>query len=112
MAKSPIERRTIILELIERERGADVLNRAFVEDFAEATGAKYRPAMWGAGWCPTLSADLRKMAKAGLLKRTRTGLAGNWQPGFPKWVYSYRLSKIGEQILELDRAAQQGGPQE
>ncbi|CEE63205.1 conserved hypothetical protein [Xanthomonas citri pv. citri] len=78
----------------------DVLNADFVERYAEATGARIKRSMWGAGWCSLLSDELRRMYKARLLQRVAVGLSsGSWQPGFPKWVYSYRLSGIGIEAL-------------
>lgn len=69
----------------------DVLCLDFVESFAEATGCKYVPAPWGAGWCDTLGRTLSRMEKLGRLKRKRLGLGSNWQSGFPKWVWTYSL---------------------
>lgn len=75
---------------IAKERcGVDVLYADFVDEYAEATGAKLIYAPWGAHWCRTLSSDLAEMSRCGYLRRRRVGLSGNWQPGFPKWVWRY-----------------------
>lgn len=94
------ERKEWLLLAIRDKRQADVLDAEFVEDFAQWTGAKITMPVWGAGWCPTLSKDLGKLYRQKYLDRRATGLSsGAWQPGFPKWVYSYRLARLG--ILHL-----------
>lgn len=102
-----VERRAWLLRTIAKERRVDVLNAELVEDYAEVTGAKLARSMWGAGWCPLLAKDLRELFKRRLLNRTAVGLNGGaWQPGFPKWVYSYRLSGIGrDAVASLSDAA-------
>lgn len=90
----PRDRRTWIEEYLRASRlpGVDVLTREFVEDYIVATGAKFQPMAWGAHRCLQLGNDLRAMKRLGKLERHRVGLAGNWQPGFPTWVWSYKLS--------------------
>jgi hypothetical protein len=73
----------------------NVLNSAFVDEYTEATGAKFEPVMWGANKCPQLGRDLKALYDQRLVYRFRVGLSGNWQPGFPKWVFSYRLRGEG-----------------
>lgn len=73
--------------------GVDILDSAFVDAYIEATEAPHTPTNWGAYKCPQLGRDLSKMYEMGILRRTRVGLSsGAWQPGFPKWVWSYRLT--------------------
>lgn len=95
--KMPVgQRREWLLQYIRARHpreGVDVLNRYFVDDYADATSAKVEIMMWGANRCPQLGRDLLSMYKVGQLERGRIGLAGNWQPGFPKWVWSYRVKK-------------------
>ena len=68
----------------------DVLNRAFVDAYVAATGAKFVGTNWGADHCKQLGRDLAAMERMGQLKRRRVGLSdGAWMPGFPKWVWSY-----------------------
>ncbi len=99
-------RRAWLLQAVEAERFVDVLNAPFVARYADATGAAYKPSIVGAGWCRLLAADLRKMAAAGLLKKSRVGLSsGAWMPGFPKWVNSYSLSAYGRAALDDIRGA-------
>ena len=77
----------------------DVLNRDFVDDYVEATGAKFVPMILGANRCRRLGSDLSDAWRWGYLKRHTTGLRGmEW--GFPKWVYSYSLTEAGKQRLE------------
>lgn len=94
------DRRRWLLETINSEKSVDVLNSGFVFDYANFTGAKITVPFWGAGWCQLLSSDLRRMFKGRLLRRRTVGLSsGAWQPGFPKWVYSYSLSGIGHEAI-------------
>lgn len=94
------ERDDWLLLRVHEERTVDMLNRGFVEDYIRWTGAAFRPSFWGAPWCGLLSSDLARLAREKVLKRTPLGLpSGNWQPGFPKWVYSYRVHYIGEARL-------------
>ncbi len=75
-----------------RERYVDVLNKYFVECYADATGAKEFIQFYGAPKCPQLGRDLGQMYRMGILKRHSTGLApGDSYMGFPKWVWSYQL---------------------
>jgi len=46
---------------------------------------------WGAQRVARAMQDLSEMERDGLLDKFRIGLAGNWQPGFPKWVWTYHL---------------------
>ena len=80
--------------LRENAGGVDVLNREFVDAYIEDTGTKFRETMWGADKCPQLGRDLARMVKQRRLRRWRSGLQGNWQPGFPTWVWSYELRKV------------------
>lgn len=74
-----------------RERVAvDVLDADFVDAYIQRFKPQYRPTWWGANKCPQIGRDLASMAQAGLLSRSRVGLGSNWQPGFPRWVFSYK----------------------
>jgi len=88
----PSERHAWILRYIAEvePHGVDVLNSAFVDAYVEATGANVRIMLWGANKCAQLGRDLTTMFHSRQLKRGRVGLGGNWQPGFPKWVWSYK----------------------
>lgn len=74
---------------IEENRFVDVLNSDFVDAYITAVHAKFKPTNWGAHKCPQLGLDLSSMARFSALKRSRIGLSVNWQPGFPKWVWTY-----------------------
>ncbi len=70
----------------------DVLNRDFVWDYIEATGAKSDMMPFGADKCPQLGRDLSELSARGMIERHRTGIGdGLCHQGFPKWVWSYRL---------------------
>lgn len=89
-----------LLVRVHADRYVDVLNRQFVEDYIEFSGATCRLMWWGAPKCALLSADLARLAREKVLTRQPYGLpTPNWQPGFPKWVYSYSVSHVGEMRL-------------
>jgi hypothetical protein len=70
----------------------DVLNAHFVADYIEATEAKFYAMPYGAHKCPQLGRDLTRMHKEGALTRSTTGIQGMAGQGFPRWVYTYKLS--------------------
>jgi hypothetical protein len=100
MAKmKPIDRWKWIAERMNGNNGVshfkyvDILNKHFVDDYVEATGAKDIVTWFGANKCPTLAKDLRDMYNARLLTRWRNGIRSVGCDGFPKWVWSYELAK-------------------
>jgi hypothetical protein len=72
--------------------GVDICDAAFVDAYTEATNAPYSVTMYGANKCRMLGRDLSIMAGAGVLRRSRIGLDGMAGMGFPRWVWSYRLT--------------------
>lgn len=94
-----------LIREVERRRAVDVLNESFVDDFITRTDAKYLPTMFGAFGCPTLGRDLRALYLEGWMRRERVGISGMAGMGFPRWVWSYRLTPSGEAraaMLEAD----------
>ena len=73
--------------------GTDVLDSDFVDRYIEATGAAFRVTNFGAFKCPQLGRDLAAMTEQGILKRNRIGIEGMAGMGFPRWVWSYRLTR-------------------
>jgi len=96
----PAEREAWLLEYLGKRQAlytscrycVDVLDKAFVEAYADATGARTSVMFYGAPKCAMLGDDLGGMARKGLLERYRTGLSG-MESGFPKWVWSYHLPR-------------------
>jgi len=99
--KPRAERWTVLLKLVEREQRLDVLNRYAVDEYVEATGADFDVMPYGANKCPLMGRDLSAMARspARLLERHRTGIEGMAGMGFPRWVWSYRLTIKGKSTL-------------
>ena len=93
--KTKSERREWLLNYIKDSpfSGVDILQSDFVDEYIRATSAAYTTTCWGAYKCRQLGVDLSAMAKLGLLRRSRLGLRNNWQPGFPRWVWVYEVSK-------------------
>jgi hypothetical protein len=84
---------------VEAYQFVDILNSDFVWEYIEKFGFASHACTIGAPVCKQLNRDLAKMAKLGYLKRTPTGISdGNWQPGFPKWVYSYQLGHYSKYL--------------
>lgn len=101
---TPKAREDWLIKRIQQEIGAcvDVLNNDFVRDYIEAAGANYRETMWGAPKCPQLGKDLSRMATewGARLKRSRTSLGDMGTGlGFPRWVWSYRVSPYWAEYL-------------
>lgn len=80
-----------LMAYIEKHGQVDILNSDLVDGYIAATKAKHVKTCWGAYHCPMLGRDLAHMARSGALESRRLGLSGgSWQPGFPKWVWTYR----------------------
>lgn len=97
------ERVEWIIHHLTRKGFADILDAEFVDRYIEITNSSFKPVQWGAHKCPQLAKDLRKAYDSGLVERSIMGLSGGaWQPGFPKWVYSYSLTDLGRDLAEED----------
>jgi len=78
-----------INEWLDAHYETSCVDQLFHEAFFKKFGGKYKSTNWGAQPVATAMCALKEMYKAGLLNRCIAGLGQNWQPGFPKWVYSY-----------------------
>lgn len=78
----------------------NILEALFVDAYIEATGAACIPQAFGAHSCPQLGSDLAALKSQGRLNRVAVGLSGH-EAGFPKWVYAYQLTKVGEIAREI-----------
>jgi len=84
------ERHNWLLEKAKEIGHVDILNEAFVQAYIDKFHPTYEIRMWGANKCLQLARDLSVMEQSNRMNRTRIGLSkGAWQPGFPKWVWSY-----------------------
>lgn len=94
----PVEREAWIYEYLSRHEnraGCDILNADFVNEYAEATGAKVEYTPYGANRCLTLARDLKRMHDDFRLKRTRVGIPYDMRGiGFPLWVWNYSTGKF------------------
>ena len=81
---------------------ADACSQSFHEDYhRKFPGYSKKQKFWGAEPVAQAQADLRAMAKDGLLESSRVGLGANWQPGFPKWVMGYTLPALRRELEQL-----------
>ena len=83
--------------IIKENGHIDMLNRDFVDDYAEEFKVSRVWKIIGANGCRDLQTMLGKLYQKNYLYRDSVGitggLAGN---GFPTWVWSYRLRNHGE----------------
>lgn len=89
-----------IREYLAKYGSTSALDQKFHEEFYTKFGGARHECFWGAQTVKKAMVTLKKMAKQGILEVRRCGLAGNWQPGFPKWVNGYSLS---EEYTEVER---------
>ncbi|KKN66070.1 hypothetical protein LCGC14_0475480 [marine sediment metagenome] len=80
--------------------GVDILNSDFVDLYIAAFNPVYRLTNWGAYKCPQLGKLLSQMFKKNILERGTISLGINWEPGFPKWVYSYSIVAVYKPYAE------------
>lgn len=87
------DRRKILSNIMQENssRDWDILDTSFVERYIQETGVSFDPMPYGAPKCRTLGEDLSRMERERRVKRTVTPLPGLGM-GFPKWVYSYKLT--------------------
>lgn len=86
--------------------GTDVLDRAFVDAYLLATKAPHQTMIIGAHKCKMLGADLGELYKKAHLTRFTVGVPGAG-PGFPTWVFAYKLTMIGQKEAEMLKAAKE-----
>ncbi len=86
-----------VLEYIASGRygAVSVLDADFHDAFHERFGGARKWKAWGASPVPSAMATLRRLYDRRLLRRARVGLRdGEWQPGFPTWVWEYRIPPV------------------
>ena len=74
---------------LDEHHETSCVDQLFHEAFLRKFGGKYKAKNWGAQPAFSAMKVLKEMYKQGLVSRSVVGLGKNWQPGFPKWVYSY-----------------------
>ncbi len=102
MKKVPlsIRKQNFILGFLHEKTYVDVTNQGFHEQWFELFGGRRKETVWGAQ--PVYDAQfwLRKLLDQGILFRFVVTLGVNWQPGFPRWVYGYGLTKLGKSMTK------------
>ncbi len=69
-----------------------VLDSDFHDAFYARFGGARTEKLWGAQSVAAAMRALSALHTRGYLRRARTGLrGGEWQPGFPKWVWEYAI---------------------
>lgn len=91
------EREAWIMNWFEDPRNfaTDCLNSPFHDAYHKAFPMYARePKCWGASKVYKAMEDLNSLVDDNRLDKFRMGIpSGNWQPGLPKWVWSYTLPK-------------------
>lgn len=82
-----------ILDWVRRHASTDSVDQKFHEAFTAQYGGVVSRKMFGAQRNHKAMRLVGKMAKDGKLNRFKVSLGGAWQPGFPKWVWSYELAE-------------------
>ena len=88
------DKEKFVIEYLKREQYVDVLDKYFMDEFADRFNCKYTYMPIGANRVPLAGKTLSTMFKKGLLDRFVVGIsdyAGG--QGFPKWVYCYSMAK-------------------
>jgi len=90
----PAERHAFILDYLKREISASVVDQPFQDAYhLKFPFYKREFKVWGAMPVKQAQKDLAELERSGILERFRCSLGANWQPGFPKWVWSYSLAE-------------------
>lgn len=85
--------RAWIVSFLQRETEVSAVHAEFHAAFATRFDLPTQPSVVGASVCRTAMRRLAHLASTGVLTRQRTPLGTGWQPGFPRWVYSYSLRR-------------------
>jgi hypothetical protein len=94
VTKYVVDREQWLLDRAKASKcGLDILDREFTDAYIEQFDPKVIRANWGAHKIPELGQLLSKLFREGKLARFRIPLGFNWQPGWPRWVYSYEFPK-------------------
>ena len=91
--KENIEVQSFITRYLEINHTASAVDERFHDEFYARFGGRRKETLWGAMPVAAAQLWLKKLHDQGIVTRCRVGLGCNWQPGFPKWVYVYSLSK-------------------
>lgn len=79
-----------IVEYLHQNMEASAVNKDFHEKFHQKFGGRKKETFFGAEPVAKAQATLAAMYNKGTVIRRRIGIQ-NWQPGMPKWVYSYSV---------------------
>jgi hypothetical protein len=82
-----------IVNYIRVNGGVSATDELFHEAFFQQFGGSRKLTMWGAQPVSKAMLRLKALVDLGVLVRSKIGLGGNWQPGFPKWNYVYFINE-------------------
>ncbi len=84
------EKQDFILNYLKKYGSVNILDKFFVDNYIAKFKVKYTVQYFGANTCRDLGRVLSEMYKCNLLTRFRIGM-DEAAPGFPNWIYVYRL---------------------
>lgn len=87
--KTVEDQEKFVLEFVDKHGSLDVCNGDFHDAYHARFGGKRIHYRFGAQPVPEAMARVKALYQRGVLSRAVISLGYNWQPGFPKWVYSY-----------------------
>lgn len=85
--------RAFILNYLTENCETNSCDQIFHEQFFKEFGGSRKETLWGAEPVRKAQKMLKELYDEGTLDRGIITLGQNWQPGFPKWVYSYTIKK-------------------
>ena len=88
-----IRKEMFIRDYLNKNVGVDAVDTEFHEQWFRTFGGKRKETNWGCQISYDAMRCIKNMYNQGILIRGIITLGNNWQPGFPKWVYSYSLSE-------------------
>lgn len=99
--KKPLSLKQFLINYLTYHEPLEPYHKISVLDseFHDMVGEKYpnlkrKLYMFGCMPIPAVMRCLEKLYKEGRVLRFRSGIpSGNWEPGFPKWVYTYYMQE-------------------
>lgn len=94
--RDALAQRQFILAYLAKHTYTDACDQLFHDEFFLLFGGARHETFWGAQTVYKAQKLLKKMYDEGTLDRGSIGLGANWQPGFPRWVYTYAINRTRE----------------
>lgn len=86
------KQKEFIIKYVKDNCCVSALDQKFHEEFYNKFKGKRHECYFGARTVYKAMRTIKELYKSNILERKLIGLS-NWQPGFPKWCYTYHISK-------------------